>query len=133
MLFTLCKPPFSFLACFSFCFSLQLSHRVSDHVPHVLLRFPSSFWSNSDDPAPCLSTSSISVTPVNSPGSRLSVGALIPPPSKSGLLKPVSESSNLRPHVTSIPYLKRILVECVLHVVLKKKKKKQKTVYLELM
>nr|XP_042116365.1 PTB domain-containing engulfment adapter protein 1 isoform X2 [Peromyscus maniculatus bairdii] len=68
--------------------SSPLSHRVSDHVPHVLLRFPSSFWSNSDDPAPCLSTSSISVTPVNSPGSRLSVGALIPPPSKSGLLKP---------------------------------------------
>nr|XP_042116367.1 PTB domain-containing engulfment adapter protein 1 isoform X5 [Peromyscus maniculatus bairdii] len=82
--------------------SSPLSHRVSDHVPHVLLRFPSSFWSNSDDPAPCLSTSSISVTPVNSPGSRLSVGALIPPPSKSGLLKPVSESSNLRPHAGSV-------------------------------
>ncbi|XP_052605324.1 PTB domain-containing engulfment adapter protein 1 isoform X7 [Peromyscus californicus insignis] len=82
--------------------SSPLSHRVSDHVPHVLPRFPSSFWSNSDDPAPCLSTSSISVTPVNSPGSRLSVGALIPPPSKSGLLKPVSESSNLRPHAGSV-------------------------------
>ncbi|XP_028742923.1 PTB domain-containing engulfment adapter protein 1 isoform X2 [Peromyscus leucopus] len=79
-----------------------LSHRVSHHVPHVLLRFPSSFRSNSDDPAPCLSTSSISVPPVNSPGSRLSVGALIPPPSKSGLLKPVSESSNLRPHASSV-------------------------------
>lgn len=60
----------SLLSMILLLFSYTLPHRLCGHVPHAFLRFPSFFWSNSDDPSPCLSTSSISVTPVNSPGFR---------------------------------------------------------------
>ncbi|XP_029420620.1 PTB domain-containing engulfment adapter protein 1 isoform X1 [Nannospalax galili] len=82
--------------------SSPLLHRVSGHVPHGFQRCASSFWRSSGDPSLCLNMSSISVTPANSPDSRLSVGRLIPPPSKSGLLQPVSESSIPRPHAGSV-------------------------------
>ncbi|XP_032335787.1 PTB domain-containing engulfment adapter protein 1 isoform X3 [Camelus ferus] len=76
-----------------------LRHKMSDHEQHGFQRCSPSFWCNTDDSSPCLNISSITVTPVNSPDSRLSLGLLIPPPSKCGLPKPVSESSIPRPHV----------------------------------
>ncbi|XP_077636338.1 PTB domain-containing engulfment adapter protein 1 isoform X3 [Crocuta crocuta] len=80
-----------------------LLHRVSDHEQHGFQRCSSSFWRSSDDDSPsCLNISSITVTPVNSPDSRLSLGLLIPPPSKCGHPKPISESSIPRPHAGSV-------------------------------
>ncbi|XP_078183269.1 PTB domain-containing engulfment adapter protein 1 isoform X2 [Callithrix jacchus] len=79
-----------------------LLHKMSGHEQHGFQRCSSSFWCSSGDPSPCLNISSISVTPVNLPDSRLSLGLLIPPPSKCGFPKPVSESSIPRPHVGSM-------------------------------
>ncbi|XP_010990102.1 PTB domain-containing engulfment adapter protein 1 isoform X2 [Camelus dromedarius] len=79
-----------------------LQHKMSDHEQHGFQRCSPSFWRNTDDSSPCLNISSITVTPVNSPDSRLSLGLLIPPPSKCGLPKPVSESSIPRPHAGSV-------------------------------
>ncbi|XP_064229335.1 PTB domain-containing engulfment adapter protein 1 isoform X7 [Aotus nancymaae] len=79
-----------------------LLHKMSGHEQHGFQRCSSSFWRSSGDSSPCLNISSISVTPVNSPDSRLSLGLLIPPPSKCGFPKPVSESSIPRPHVGSM-------------------------------
>ncbi|XP_074220118.1 PTB domain-containing engulfment adapter protein 1 isoform X3 [Camelus bactrianus] len=79
-----------------------LRHKMSDHEQHGFQRCSPSFWCNTDDSSPCLNISSITVTPVNSPDSRLSLGLLIPPPSKCGLPKPVSESSIPRPHAGSV-------------------------------
>ncbi|XP_019317349.1 PTB domain-containing engulfment adapter protein 1 isoform X3 [Panthera pardus] len=80
-----------------------LLHQVSDHEQHGFQRCSSSFWrSSDDDSSSCLNISSITVTPVNSPDSRLSLGLLIPPPSKCGLPKPISESSIPRPHAGSV-------------------------------
>ncbi|XP_069851722.1 PTB domain-containing engulfment adapter protein 1 isoform X3 [Dipodomys merriami] len=79
-----------------------LLHRMSDHEPPGLQRRSSSLWHNSDASSPCLNMSSISVTTVNSSDSRLSLGLLIPPPSKSGLPKPGSEHSIPRPHAGSV-------------------------------
>ncbi|XP_053453819.1 PTB domain-containing engulfment adapter protein 1 isoform X3 [Nycticebus coucang] len=79
-----------------------LRHKMSDHGQHGFQRCSSSFWRSSDDSSPCLNISSISITPVNSPDSRLSLGLLIPPPSKCGLSKPFSESSIPRPHAGSV-------------------------------
>ncbi|XP_035582719.1 PTB domain-containing engulfment adapter protein 1 isoform X4 [Callorhinus ursinus] len=78
-----------------------LLHKMSDHEQHGFQRC-SSFWRSSDDSSSCLNISSITVTPVNSPDSRLSLGLLIPPPSKCGLPKPISESSIPRPHAGSV-------------------------------
>ncbi|XP_048201074.1 PTB domain-containing engulfment adapter protein 1 isoform X2 [Perognathus longimembris pacificus] len=79
-----------------------LLHRMSDHELPGLQRCSSSLWHSSDASSPSLNMSSISVTPVNSSDSRLSLGLLIPPPSKSGLPKPGSESSIPRPHAGSV-------------------------------
>ncbi|XP_011509635.1 PTB domain-containing engulfment adapter protein 1 isoform X5 [Pan paniscus] len=79
-----------------------LLHNMSDHEQHVFQRCSSSFWRSNGDSSPCLNISSISVTPINSPDSRLSLGLLIPPPSKCGFPKPVSESSIPRPHAGSM-------------------------------
>ncbi|XP_040498975.1 PTB domain-containing engulfment adapter protein 1 isoform X4 [Ursus americanus] len=79
-----------------------LLHKMSDHEQHGFQRCSSSFWRSSDDSSSCLNISSITVTPVNSPDSRLSLGLLIPPPSKCGLPKPISESSLPRPHAGSV-------------------------------
>uniref|UniRef100_F6W3H5 PTB domain-containing engulfment adapter protein 1 n=2 Tax=Equus TaxID=9789 RepID=F6W3H5_HORSE len=79
-----------------------LLHKMSDHEQHGFQRCASSFWRSSDVSSPCLNISSITVTPVNSPDSRLSLGLLVPPPSKCGLPKPVSESSIPRPHAGSV-------------------------------
>ncbi|XP_072608241.1 PTB domain-containing engulfment adapter protein 1 isoform X5 [Vulpes vulpes] len=79
-----------------------LLHKMSDHEQHGFQRCSSSFWRSSDDSSSCLNISSVTVTPVNSPDSRLSLGLLIPPPSKCGLPKPVSESSIPRPHAGSV-------------------------------
>uniref|UniRef100_A0A8D1NAB7 PTB domain-containing engulfment adapter protein 1 n=1 Tax=Sus scrofa TaxID=9823 RepID=A0A8D1NAB7_PIG len=79
-----------------------LLHKMSDHEQHGFQRCSPSFWHNTDGSSPCLNISSITVTPVNSPDSRLSLGLLIPPPSKCGLPKPVSESSIPRPHAGSV-------------------------------
>ncbi|XP_062957700.1 PTB domain-containing engulfment adapter protein 1 isoform X2 [Cynocephalus volans] len=80
----------------------SLLHKMSAHEQHGSQRCSSSLWRSSDDSSPSLNISSISVTPVNSPDSRLSLGLLIPPPSKCGLPKPVSESSIPRPHAGSV-------------------------------
>ncbi|XP_029790134.1 PTB domain-containing engulfment adapter protein 1 isoform X2 [Suricata suricatta] len=79
-----------------------LLHKVSDREPYGFQRCSSSFWHSDDDSSSCLNISSITVTPVNSPDSRLSLGLLIPPPSKCGLPKPISESSIPRPHAGSV-------------------------------
>ncbi|XP_041629888.1 PTB domain-containing engulfment adapter protein 1 isoform X2 [Vulpes lagopus] len=79
-----------------------LLHKMSDHEQHGFQRCSSSFWRSSDDSSSCLNISSVTVTPVNSPDSRLSLGLLIPPPSKCGLPKPISESSIPRPHGGSV-------------------------------
>nr|XP_025844381.1 PTB domain-containing engulfment adapter protein 1 isoform X1 [Vulpes vulpes]XP_025844382.1 PTB domain-containing engulfment adapter protein 1 isoform X1 [Vulpes vulpes] len=79
-----------------------LLHKMSDHEQHGFQRCSSSFWRSSDDSSSCLNISSVTVTPVNSPDSRLSLGLLIPPPSKCGLPKPISESSIPRPHAGSV-------------------------------
>ncbi|KAM5279701.1 PTB domain-containing engulfment adapter protein 1 isoform 1-T1 [Ctenodactylus gundi] len=82
--------------------SSPLLHRLSDHEPRGPLRCSPSFWPSNDDSSPCLNMSSTSVTPVNSPDSRLSLGPLIPPPSKGGLPKPLSENSIPRPHAGTV-------------------------------
>ncbi|XP_019481661.1 PREDICTED: PTB domain-containing engulfment adapter protein 1 isoform X3 [Hipposideros armiger] len=79
-----------------------LLNKMSDHEQHGFQRCLSSFWRSSDDSSPCLNISSITITPVNSTDSRLSLGLLIPPPPKCGLPKPVSESSIPRPHAGSV-------------------------------
>ncbi|KAM9085154.1 PTB domain-containing engulfment adapter protein 1 isoform X1 [Eschrichtius robustus] len=79
-----------------------LLHKMSDHEQHGFQRCSPSFWRRTDDSSPCLNISSITVTPVNSPDSRLSLGLLIPPPSKCGLSKPISESSIPRPHAGNV-------------------------------
>uniref|UniRef100_A0A8C2PJ40 PTB domain-containing engulfment adapter protein 1 n=1 Tax=Capra hircus TaxID=9925 RepID=A0A8C2PJ40_CAPHI len=79
-----------------------LLHKMSDHEPHGFQRCSPSFWHSTDDSSPCLNISSIIVTPVNSPDSRLSLGLLIPPPSKRGLPKPHSDNSIPRPHAGSV-------------------------------
>nr|XP_042099574.1 PTB domain-containing engulfment adapter protein 1 isoform X3 [Ovis aries] len=79
-----------------------LRHKMSDHEPHGFQRCSPSFWHSTDDSSPCLNISSIIVTPVNSPDSRLSLGLLIPPPSKRGLPKPHSDNSIPRPHAGSV-------------------------------
>ncbi|XP_065736445.1 PTB domain-containing engulfment adapter protein 1 isoform X2 [Phocoena phocoena] len=79
-----------------------LLHKMSDHEQHGFQRCSPSFWRRTDDSSPCLNISSITVTPVNSPDSRLSLGLLIPPPSKCGLPKPISESSIPRPHAGNV-------------------------------
>ncbi|XP_023416854.1 PTB domain-containing engulfment adapter protein 1 isoform X2 [Cavia porcellus] len=79
-----------------------LRPRMSDRELHGFPGCPSSFWRSTDDPSPCLNMSSISVTPVTSPDSRLSLGLLIPPPSKYGLPTPLSENSIPRPHAGSV-------------------------------
>ncbi|XP_048664107.1 PTB domain-containing engulfment adapter protein 1 isoform X5 [Marmota marmota marmota] len=79
-----------------------LLHRTSGHEPHRFQRCSSTFWPSGDASSPCLNMSSTSVPPVNSPDSRLSLGLLIPPPSKSGLPRPVSQRSISRPHAGSI-------------------------------
>nr|XP_019838601.1 PREDICTED: PTB domain-containing engulfment adapter protein 1 [Bos indicus] len=76
-----------------------LLHKMSDHEQHGFQRCSPSFWHSTDDSSPCLNISSITVTPVNSPDSRLSLGLLIPPPSKRGLPKPDSDNSIPRPHL----------------------------------
>ncbi|XP_059024625.1 PTB domain-containing engulfment adapter protein 1 isoform X4 [Mustela lutreola] len=75
-----------------------LLHKMSDQEQHGFQRCSPSFWRSSGDSSSCLNSSSITVTPVNSPDSRLSLGLLIPPPSKCGLPKPISENSIPRPH-----------------------------------
>lgn len=115
MLFTLSKPPCSFLACFLFSFPLRLPHSMSGHVPHAFLRFPSF----SGAPAMfhlCLNMSSISVTPVNLPGSRLLVRTLIPLPSQTSQWEQQSKTSCdlLSRKLTIHSLLKEVLVECVL-------------------
>ncbi|XP_032210027.1 PTB domain-containing engulfment adapter protein 1 isoform X4 [Mustela erminea] len=75
-----------------------LLHKMSDQEQHGFQRCSPSFWRSSGDSSSCLNSSSITVTPVNSPDSRLSLGLLIPPPSKCGLPKPISENSVPRPH-----------------------------------
>ncbi|XP_047400336.1 PTB domain-containing engulfment adapter protein 1 isoform X3 [Sciurus carolinensis] len=77
-------------------------HRMPGHEPHRFQRCSSTFWHGGDDSSPCLNMSSTSVTPVNSPDSRLSLGLLIPPPSKSGLPPPVSQRRISRPHAGSV-------------------------------
>ncbi|XP_040150511.1 PTB domain-containing engulfment adapter protein 1 isoform X3 [Ictidomys tridecemlineatus] len=79
-----------------------LLHRTSGHEPHRFQRCSSTFWRSGDASSPCLNMSSTSVPPVNSPDSRLSLGLLIPPPSKSGLPRPVSQRSISRPHAGSV-------------------------------
>ncbi|XP_036110838.1 PTB domain-containing engulfment adapter protein 1 isoform X2 [Molossus molossus] len=79
-----------------------LPHKMSDYEQHGFQRCSSSFWRTSDDSSPCLNISSITVTPVNSTDSRLSLGIIPPPSSKCGLPKPVSESSIPRPHAGSV-------------------------------
>ncbi|XP_043750871.1 PTB domain-containing engulfment adapter protein 1 isoform X2 [Cervus elaphus] len=79
-----------------------LLHKMSDHEQHGFQRCSSSFWHSTDDSSPCLNIPSLTVTPVNSPDSRLSLGLLIPPPSKQGLPKPDSDSSIPRPHAGSV-------------------------------
>ncbi|XP_022422937.1 PTB domain-containing engulfment adapter protein 1 isoform X2 [Delphinapterus leucas] len=79
-----------------------LLYKMSDHEQHGFQRCSPSFWCRTDDSSPCLNISSITVTPVNSPDSRLSLGLLIPPPSKCGLPKPISESSIPRPHAGNV-------------------------------
>ncbi|XP_033612243.1 PTB domain-containing engulfment adapter protein 1 isoform X9 [Fukomys damarensis] len=75
-------------------------HRISAHEPHGFPRCSSSLWRSSADSPPSLNVSSISVTPITSPDSRLRL--LIPPPSKNGLPKPVSKKSIPRPHAGSV-------------------------------
>ncbi|XP_066137058.1 PTB domain-containing engulfment adapter protein 1 isoform X4 [Saccopteryx bilineata] len=77
-------------------------HKMSDHEQHEFQRCSSSFWRTSDDSSPCLNISSITVTPVDLTDYKLSLGLFIPPPSKCGLPKPVSESSIPRPHAGNV-------------------------------
>ncbi|KAM6178730.1 PTB domain-containing engulfment adapter protein 1 isoform 1-T1 [Rhynchocyon petersi] len=79
-----------------------LLHNMPDHEKHESQRCTSSLWRSTDASSFYLTSSSITVTPVNSPDSRLSLGLLIPPPSKCGLPKPVSENSIPRPHAGSV-------------------------------
>ncbi|XP_045874729.1 PTB domain-containing engulfment adapter protein 1 isoform X2 [Meles meles] len=76
----------------------QLLHKSYGHEQHGFQRCSPSFWRSSGDSPSCLNSSSITVTPVTSPGSRLSLGLLMPPPSKCGLPKPISENNIPRPH-----------------------------------
>ncbi|XP_055967718.1 PTB domain-containing engulfment adapter protein 1 isoform X2 [Sorex fumeus] len=79
-----------------------LLHKMSDHEQHGFQRCSSSFWQSSDGSSSCVNISSITVTPVNPPDSRLSLGLIIPPPSKWGLSKPISGNSIPRPHAGSM-------------------------------
>ncbi|XP_067405150.1 PTB domain-containing engulfment adapter protein 1 isoform X3 [Emydura macquarii macquarii] len=76
-----------------------LLHIKSDNDQHMFQRPSIFFWCNNEDSTPCLDISSITLTPMSSPDSRLSSGLLTPPPSKSGLPKPVNEYSIPRPRV----------------------------------
>ncbi|XP_054828450.1 PTB domain-containing engulfment adapter protein 1 isoform X2 [Eublepharis macularius] len=82
--------------------SSPLLHIKSDYDLHLFQRPSSFFWCSTEDAAPCLDISSITLTPMSSPGSRHSSGLLTPPPSKSGLPKPVHEFSIPRPHAGSV-------------------------------
>ncbi|XP_054979097.1 PTB domain-containing engulfment adapter protein 1 isoform X3 [Sorex araneus] len=79
-----------------------LLHKMSDHEQHGFQRCSSSFWQSSNGSSSCVNISSITVTPVNPPDSRLSLGLIIPPPSKWGLPKPISGNSIPRPHAGSM-------------------------------
>ncbi|XP_077010519.1 PTB domain-containing engulfment adapter protein 1 isoform X5 [Tamandua tetradactyla] len=79
-----------------------LQHTASDHDQQGFQKCSPSFWRSSDESSPCLDFSSITVIPINSPDSRLPLRLLMPPPSKSGLPKPVSENSIPRPHAGSV-------------------------------
>ncbi|XP_064419660.1 PTB domain-containing engulfment adapter protein 1 isoform X2 [Latimeria chalumnae] len=90
---------------------LRISHVVTSPLLHiksaieqdVFQRSSSLFWCNNMASASCLEISSITLTPMNSPNSRLSAGLLTPPPpSKSGLPKPVNGYSIPRPRVGSV-------------------------------
>lgn len=100
--------PFSFHFCsleyifFSSVIPLQLLHLNSDYEHYMFQRPSAFFWCSSEDSAPCLDISSITLTPMSSPDSRQSSGLLTPPPSKSGLPKPVHEYSIPRPRVIQL-------------------------------
>ncbi|XP_067405154.1 PTB domain-containing engulfment adapter protein 1 isoform X6 [Emydura macquarii macquarii] len=79
-----------------------LLHIKSDNDQHMFQRPSIFFWCNNEDSTPCLDISSITLTPMSSPDSRLSSGLLTPPPSKSGLPKPVNEYSIPRPRAGSV-------------------------------
>ncbi|XP_078249711.1 PTB domain-containing engulfment adapter protein 1 isoform X7 [Pogona vitticeps] len=79
-----------------------LLHIQSDYECHMFQRPSTFFWCDSEDSAPCLDISSITLTPMSSPDSRQSSGLLTPPPSKSGLPKPVHEHSIPRPRAGSV-------------------------------
>ncbi|XP_033024413.1 PTB domain-containing engulfment adapter protein 1 isoform X2 [Lacerta agilis] len=74
-----------------------LLHIESDCEHDMFQRPTTFFWCSNEDSAPCLDISSITLTPMNSPDSRHSSGLLTPPPTKSGLPKPVHEHSIPRP------------------------------------
>nr|XP_033801357.1 PTB domain-containing engulfment adapter protein 1 isoform X2 [Geotrypetes seraphini] len=80
-----------------------LPHLKSDHE-HLVLQRPSTFfWCNSETSGPCLDVCSITLTPMNSPDSRLSSGILTPPPPpKNGFPKPLNEYSIPRPRANSL-------------------------------
>ncbi|XP_073074645.1 PTB domain-containing engulfment adapter protein 1 isoform X5 [Manis javanica] len=76
-----------------------LRHKMSDHEHHGFQRCSSPFWLSGEDSSPCLDFSSMNGPPINPPDSGLSLRMLIPPPSKCGFSKPISESSIPRPHI----------------------------------
>ncbi|XP_053216054.1 PTB domain-containing engulfment adapter protein 1 isoform X1 [Podarcis raffonei] len=79
-----------------------LLHIESDYEHDMFQRPATFFWCSNEDSAPCLDISSITLTPMNSPDSRHSSGLLTPPPTKSGLPKPVHEHSIPRPRAGSV-------------------------------
>ncbi|XP_044283029.1 PTB domain-containing engulfment adapter protein 1 isoform X2 [Varanus komodoensis] len=79
-----------------------LLHIQSDYECHMFQRPSTFFWGSSEDSAPCLDISSITLTPMSSPDSRQSSGLLTPPPSKSGPPKPVHEYIIPRPRAGSV-------------------------------
>ncbi|XP_057359769.1 PTB domain-containing engulfment adapter protein 1 isoform X5 [Manis pentadactyla] len=79
-----------------------LQHKMSDYEHHGFQRCSSPFWLSGEDSSPCLDFSSITGPPINPPDSGLSLGMLIPPLSKCGFSKPISESSISRPHADSV-------------------------------
>ncbi|XP_075612253.1 PTB domain-containing engulfment adapter protein 1 isoform X2 [Balearica regulorum gibbericeps] len=79
-----------------------LLHIKCDNDEHMFQRPSTFFWCNNEDSPPCLDISSITLTPRSSPDSRIPSGLLIPPPSKSGLPKPISEYSCPRPRAGSV-------------------------------
>ncbi|XP_074823859.1 PTB domain-containing engulfment adapter protein 1 isoform X3 [Natator depressus] len=88
--------------CYVFDSEKCLLHIKSDNDQHMFQRPSTFFWCNNEDSTPCLDISSITLTPMSSPDSRLSSGLLTPPPSKSGLPKPVNEYSIPRPRAGSV-------------------------------